>query len=72
MENHGGRILPREIPDSPIELSGNPTSSLLVAKQVELAKGINFALRSMHPFHTSKGSLTCSTSLRQGALFPLR
>jgi hypothetical protein len=43
----------------PPELSGNPTSSHLVAKQEELAKEImNLALQSIFS-DTLKGSLTC-------------
>jgi hypothetical protein len=54
------------------ELSGNPTSSHLVAKQEELTKEItNLALRSIS-FHTSKGSLTCHKILRLTVLLPLQ
>jgi hypothetical protein len=50
----------------PSELSGNPTSSHLVAKQEELMmEMMNFALRSI--FRTSNGSLTCHKILRHGA-----
>jgi hypothetical protein len=38
MENHGGIISTEEFLIRPPELSGNPTSSNLVAKKKELAK----------------------------------
>jgi hypothetical protein len=48
----------------PPELSGNPTTSYLVAKQDELAKEMmNLALRSIF-VHTPKGSFTCGKILR--------
>jgi hypothetical protein len=48
----------------PPELSGNPTTSYLVAKQDELAKEMmNLALRSIC-VHTPKGSFTCAKILR--------
>jgi hypothetical protein len=52
----------RNIPIRPQELSGNPTSNHLVAKQDELAMEIMKYL-----FHSSKGSLTCRKILRHQA-----
>jgi hypothetical protein len=49
----------------PPELSGNPTSSHLAAKQEELAKEMmNLALQNIF-VHTSKGFLTCGNILGQ-------
>jgi hypothetical protein len=57
-----GKLLIR-LPD----LSGNHTSSHLVAEQDELAEEVlNLALRSIF-VHTSKGRLTCCKILRLGA-----
>jgi hypothetical protein len=57
-ENHGGIISMGKLIHPP-ELSGNPTSSHLVAKQEELAKEImNLALQSIFN-DTLKGPLTC-------------
>jgi hypothetical protein len=50
----------------PPELSRNPTSSHLAAKQKELTKKMNPSLRSI-VVHTSKGSITCRLILRHGA-----
>jgi hypothetical protein len=48
-----------KLPIHPPELSGNPTSDHLVAKQEELMKEImHFALQS-YLLHTSKSCLTC-------------
>jgi hypothetical protein len=49
-----GKLLVR-----PPELSANPTSSHLVAKQEELENKMNFALRSTYLFRTSNGYSTC-------------
>jgi hypothetical protein len=40
MENHGGMISTGKIPNSTPELSGNSTSSHLLAKQENVAKEI--------------------------------
>jgi hypothetical protein len=48
------------------ELSGNPTSSHLVAKHEELAKEMKLALPSIF-VHTSESYLTCHKILRHGA-----
>jgi hypothetical protein len=57
-----GKLLTR-----PLELSGKPTSSHLVAKQREVAKGtINLSLRIIF-VHISKTYITCRKSLRHGA-----
>jgi hypothetical protein len=63
MENHGGMTSTGNVLIRPPELSGNPTSSHLVAKQEELAKEMNLALRSIFA-RSSKGSLTCRKILR--------
>jgi hypothetical protein len=67
IENHGGMISKVKFLIHPPEISGNPTSNHLVAKQKKLAKEmIHLALQSIC-VHTSKASLTCRKISRQGA-----
>jgi hypothetical protein len=66
IEKHGGIISTGELLIRPPELSGNPISNQLVAKQEGPAKEMKLALRSIF-VHTSKGCLTWRKILRHGA-----
>jgi hypothetical protein len=65
MENHGGKISTGDILIRLPELSGNPTSSYLVAKQEELEKEMIYLAYEIS--HIWKVSLTCRKILRHGA-----